>query len=163
MTQKLGYPKFDLVSYFVWGLGVVGKKSTDSIQKMAERMDSRQKELVASLEACTLSGGREDASQREGITGVWHDLDFGSAYSNVKRSYHGNPSKYIHKFAMRSGMALSTQPGVRHGWGSNDSLDYDRSNESEGHDDAVARAQEGGSTDQECRHRYCIGDSGVCG
>ena len=28
MTQKLGYPKFDLVSHFVWGLGVVRKKST---------------------------------------------------------------------------------------------------------------------------------------
>ena len=28
MTQKLGYLKFELVSHFVWGLGVVRKKST---------------------------------------------------------------------------------------------------------------------------------------
>ena len=31
MTQKLGYPKLDLVSYFVWGLGVVGKKLTSAV------------------------------------------------------------------------------------------------------------------------------------
>ena len=57
----------------------------DSVRKMAERMDSRQKELVARLEACVSSGGRKDASQREGITGVWHGLDCGSACSNEER------------------------------------------------------------------------------
>ena len=43
-----------------------------SVRRMAKRMEmeSRQKELVARIKACVSSGGREDASQREGITGV---------------------------------------------------------------------------------------------
>ena len=37
MTQKLGYPKFDLVSDFLWGLGVVGKKSPAAVQRRFAR------------------------------------------------------------------------------------------------------------------------------
>ena len=47
MTQKLGYPTFDLVSYFVWGLGVVRKKSTACFRRQSWPQSNQSVNLLA--------------------------------------------------------------------------------------------------------------------